>query len=172
MRATIMGLMVLGGLGLFATPSRAQAFTNNINDPFFQYYAWFLPRQAAMAAQPRANDQINAVAAARADVAIAERQGLYDATSPFGLDQYDPSQPFRREAVRARTSATGITSTSLAHGQADRRYFGRTGGYMPTARFYVPGSSKVPQSRRNPGGMFGMPYVPRGNYNINNPVGR
>lgn len=166
MRATIMGLMVLGGLGIFASPSQAQIPTN-LNDPFYQYYAWFLPRQAAMASQPRVNDQINAVAAARADVAISERQGLYEPTSPFALEQYDPSKPFQREAVRGRSrttglAATGMTSTNI-RGLGDARYFGRTGGYHPTARFYVPGHSTIPPSRsRNVMGGFGMPRVPGG----------
>ncbi|MFO0958119.1 MAG: hypothetical protein U0800_11940 [Isosphaeraceae bacterium] len=156
MRTTIMGLLVLGGLGIFATPGQAQ-IAPNLNDPFYQYYAWFLPRQAAMASQPRVNDQINAVAAARADVAMSERQGLYDPVSPFALDKYDPSQPFRREAVRGRTSAGGFATTNT-RGQGDTRYFNRSGGYHPTARYYVPGRSVVPPNRsRGMGGMGGVP---------------
>lgn len=159
MRTAIMGIMVLGGLGMFATPSQAQ-IPANLNDPFYQYYAWFLPRQAAMASQPRVNDQINAVAAARADVAISERQGLYEPVSPFALDRYDPSKPFQREAVRGRTGATGLTSTNV-RGLGDSRYFNRSGGYHPTARFYVPGRTAVPSGGRRgmPGG-FGMPSIP------------
>jgi len=163
MRRALFSLLVLGGFAALAPSSHAQ-FTNNLNDPFYQYYAWFLPRQAAMAAQPRVNDSINAIAAARSDVAQAERQ-LYNPVVPYG-DSGDPNQSFRREGARGRTpSGVGLPSTNVG-GRGDSRYFSRD-PYHPGARLTTQGRApSVPRGRGGMGGMGGM-----GGVSTPNPVG-
>jgi hypothetical protein len=155
----ILGLAVLGGLAAMSPESHAQ-LPNNLNDPFVQYYAWFLPRQAAIAAQPKVQDQINAVAAARAQVAAIDRSGLYNPTSPFSLDAGDPSQPFQRQGGRSSRGSAMYTSTNI-NGEGHSAYFNRTAAYHP---YYRPVRGQYIAPRTNVGGvargMMGVPTPP------------
>src|SRR5262245_16950315 len=94
MRRPILGLtIVLGVMALVPAEGRAQ-FIDGTGDPFFLYYGFYLPRQAALAATPRPEMTINNMAAIRQENALTERAGLYDPVSPFGSGAFDPSHPF------------------------------------------------------------------------------
>src|SRR5690606_29500925 len=109
----------------------AQFFgTGNTNDPFFQYYGFYLPRQAALAAQPRPQDSINALAAARQYSALTERASLYDPIQPFGT--YDPNLLFGgRGGVQFGGMATHGTNIN---GSGPSGYYNRTHTYFPGLR--------------------------------------
>ena len=88
MRRPMIGLAVAFGFSLLAPASQAQGF-GNFNDPFTFYYGFYLPHQAAIAAQPTPMDTINAVTAARQYNAPTNRTGMFDPVSPYGLDDPD-----------------------------------------------------------------------------------
>ncbi|HEV3121038.1 MAG TPA: hypothetical protein VGY53_04010 [Isosphaeraceae bacterium] len=86
-------LILAGAVGLsFAilTPgARAQVgFSPGFSDPFFLYYGYYLPRQAALAAQPTVQSQLNQVAVDRQNYALADRAGLF--TPPGNMFDVDP----------------------------------------------------------------------------------
>lgn len=139
MRRLLVGSAVLAAVATFATPGRAQVFPNNTvpgGDPFFLYYGFFLPRQAMLSLQPRPQDTVNALSAARQFSAQTERAGLYDPVSPFGADLYDPSRPFAGRATgrsRRPLPMTGVTGTNI-NGMGPAAYYSRTNGYYPSLR--------------------------------------
>lgn len=157
MRRTILMLAVFAGFSSFAGSSQAQ-IPPNLNDPFYQYYAWFLPRQAAMASQPKATDSINAIAAARSESAI-DRSGLYGGASPFGLDALDPSTPGsgRNRSAMSRPARTPSTLASTnTRGGGDSQHFGRVPGFH-NYRSGRSGAAPQISTRRGGGGMPSMP---------------
>jgi hypothetical protein len=108
------------------------------SDPFFLYYGFYLPRQAAMAASPPASlVSINALSAARQQQALTERAGLYDPLGGTLEDPFDPTQPFGSRSPRGRGRprlvASGITNTNI-NGQGPRGYYNRTLTYYPGLR--------------------------------------
>lgn len=133
MRPTLIGLAVVLGLGTFATTSHAQ---DGFSDPFFLYYSFYLPRQAALAAQPTPEDFIRYNNTQRQVDIQSERRGLYEPIGTIGLDELDPSRPYgvRSGSSRlVRTSASGLVSTNLTgHGPAS--HYNRTAAYYPTMR--------------------------------------
>lgn len=139
MRRLFLGLAIAWGISAFTLSSQAQTVLNPF-DPFFFYYGVYLPRQAALAAQPRVNDTINAAAAQRQVYAQTERSGLYDPIQPFGLEELDPSQPFTpqgrggaRRLSSGMRSATGVTNVNI-NGVGPPTYYGRAGAYFPGLR--------------------------------------
>lgn len=124
-------LLATFALLALGSESRAQFFgEGNMNDPFFQYYGFYLPRQAAMAAQPRAQDSINAIAAARQYTAMTERASLYDPIQPFGA--YDPNALF---GGRSASRSSGLASNgSNINGAGPGGYYNRTHTYFPGLR--------------------------------------
>ena len=88
MRRPMIGLAVALGFSLLAPASQAQGF-GNFSDPFTSYYGFYLPHQAAIAAQPTPMDTINAVTAARQYNAPTNRTGMFDPVSPYGMDDPD-----------------------------------------------------------------------------------
>lgn len=116
--------------GFLTSDAKAQFFGEGMNDPFFQYYGFYLPRQAAMAAQPRPQDSINAIAANRQYSAMTERASLYDPIQPFGT--YDPESLFGgRGGVRSGSMATHGTNIN---GSGPSGYYNRTHTYFPNLR--------------------------------------
>lgn len=131
MRRVLPSLAMVLGVLLLAQDARAQFFGNaNVNDPFFLYYGFYLPRQAAMAAQPRPQETINALAAARQYTALTERASLYDPIQPFGT--YDPNQLFG-ERAGARYGGMAVHGTNIS-GTGPSGYFNRTHTYFPGLR--------------------------------------
>lgn len=119
-------------------------------DPFSGYYSWFLPRQAAMAAQPTLNNQLNMYTAER----VASQNmpanglnsmdlaglGLAGANAP-SLDSDAPRNP------RPRLSSTGpIVENSMGKGLG--RYHSRAGSYYPTMRQGTYGNNGLPKTSR------------------------
>src|SRR6516162_11291980 len=96
-------LLILGvALGIclvFATPpATAQllgtGFANGGIDPFSFYYGYYLPHQAAVAAQTTPLDTLNQITAQRQINALQERAGLYDPISAYGEEELDPNRPY------------------------------------------------------------------------------
>lgn len=141
MRRPLLGLAVVLALAGTATESRAQ-FGNGQGlggDPFSLYYGFFLPRQAALAAQPGPQATIDAASAARQSYAVTNRSGLYDPASPFGLDDLDadPGADARGGSARSTYRAPrlgGMTDRNGLNGSAPPMYFNRTAGYFPSTR--------------------------------------
>src|SRR4051812_48216891 len=82
LRRPRLALAVTLAAGLFVPTTRANAQllggAGGGIDPFSFYYGYYLPHQAAIAAQPTALDTINQVTAARQFSAVTDRAGLYD----------------------------------------------------------------------------------------------
>lgn len=99
-------------------------------DPFSFYYGVYLPRQAALAAQPRVGETIQSYSADRQYSALTERAGLYDPVGNFGVQSFDPLQPLgrrgRERLPRARVG--GVVNTNI-NGQGPATYYSRTGFY-------------------------------------------
>ena len=137
-------LVVLAGLiasASWATDGRAQT-SSGFDDPFFLYYSYFLPRQAALAAQPNVSDTINANVAARQSYATTNRANLYDPNGGYGaFDGYDPNSVFDNPTARGRgagrsgpaLTSRGLPTTNIAgHGPA--LYYNRAALYHPSLR--------------------------------------
>ncbi len=162
-------LTVVLGLSSLAPQAGAQSIGAGFNDPFFQYYGFYLPRQAALAAQPTTPQMLNNVAVARQEVIQQDRSGLYDPiSSPFAPGPYNPSDPFsssRREPI-PRLSAAHIGGRS-ASTPAPTSAFNKTAQYYPTFR-----SSSAPNqnmARSNSSGSrgatsFSGPAIPGGGF--------
>jgi len=149
MRPTLTGLAVLLGLGLFATAASAQ--DGGFSDPFYLYYSFYLPRQAALAAQPGPEDEIRYNNAQRQIEVRSERAGLYEPIPAIGLDELDPMRPFGMRSGSTRmvhTSPMGMVSTNLT-GRGPSGYYNHVGSYYPTLRS---GSGTGRGARRGGGG--------------------
>ena len=118
-------------------------------DPFSGYYSWFLPRQAAMAAQPTLNSQLNMYTAERMASQNMPQNGLNNldlaglglagANTP-NLDSDAPRNP------RPRLSSTGpIVENSQGKGLG--RYHSRAGSYYPTMRNGTYSNNGLPKMR-------------------------
>lgn len=122
-----------------------------VADPFSGYYSWFLPRQAAMAATPTMNNQINQYTAERIDgmneslrssnsILSYANMGLGGPTNQGGFDDDRPRNP------RPRLSATGPMITNTA-GRGVSGYHDRAGSYFPTMRQSTYRNPGLPRSR-------------------------
>jgi hypothetical protein len=135
MRRLAIGCLVVLGLSAFASSSRAQFFGGSTDDPFFLYYGFYLPRQAAMAATPRPEMTVNAMAALRQQNAVTERAGLYDPVQPFGAGAFDPSRPFADRSNPRRYMAGGVASAGGAiNGSGPAGHYNRHSSYFPGMR--------------------------------------
>jgi hypothetical protein len=147
MRRIFVGLMVMVGLSAFAPEGRAQVLSN---DPFFLYYGYFLPRQAAIAATPLAQDTIRAYSAERQFTAVTERQGLYDPIQPFGVSDLDPNAPFAGRARGGRPARQGFVNLNL-NGTGPPQYYNRTQAYYPGLRTGRSNNANIPRGGRSAG---------------------
>ena len=160
MRRTVLtGLLLIAGISTTISNAVAQnvgggmggpSMGNIAADPFTGYYSWFLPRQAAMAAQSSVGSQLNAYTSDRvasqnmpqsnmSNLDLAGR-GLGGAGMP-SLDSDSPRNP------RPRLSSTGpIVENS--QGKGLNRYHGRSSSYFPTARKGTFANPGLPPSRR------------------------
>src|SRR5271156_4483833 len=105
-------------------------------DPFSFYYGYYLPHQAAIAAQPTPLDTINQVTAARQFTALSERAGLYDPISPYGEEDLDPPRPYsaRRGGEKIARPFSFPVTTSNLRGTGPALYYTRTARYYPQLR--------------------------------------
>jgi hypothetical protein len=130
MRRLFLGLAAVLGLSAAAPSARAQF---DFSDPMFLYYGWYLPRQAALAAQPRVEDTINAISANRQLNAMTNRSGLFEPSSLYD-SAFDPNNPFgartgsRQAALMARTGVM----TNHINGAGPARYYNRAAQYYPS----------------------------------------
>ena len=115
MRRSLLGLMVVVGFSMVGSEARAQ-IGGGINDPFFAYYSFYLPRQQAQALQPGPEATINAVTANRQYYASTNRNGMFDPNSAggdgFDSDEYFPGRPKKA----GRTSGSGGMGGRAVHG--------------------------------------------------------
>jgi len=165
MRRLLIGLAVALGCSLSAPSSRAQ-ISNNFNDPFTFYYGYYLPHQAAIAAQPTPMDTLNAVTAARQFNAPTNRTGMFDPVTPYGADELDPFAP---GAAGGKGRAMGNYHPSMnsnARGTGPALYYNRTARYFPgmkTGRGPNMNISVITPRRGGGGyGGGGMPSMPAG----------
>ena len=111
------------------------AFPNGGVDPFSFYYGYYLPHQAAIAAQPTSLDTINQVTAQRQFTALSERQGLYDPISPYGEDDLDPNRPYSARRGGDRGPDLHAPGDDVEHpGNRPGLYYSRTARYFPQLR--------------------------------------
>ena len=96
MRQTLLGLVVALGVSTVASEARAQVPFTSINDPFFAYYSFYLPRRVFLK---------GAVAGNGFQVGIVVRQG---ALCQNGLDQ-----PLGQETGTSSNGAPPGISTVL-----------------------------------------------------------
>jgi hypothetical protein len=149
MRRVFWGLAIV--LGLSASASTSYGQNGGFSDPFFLYYGFFLPRQAALATQQGPEMMINNQAAAMQQRALTDRAGLLDPLSNFGGDEFDMNRPFAdrsRGARFRRTPANGLTNTSI-NGSGPASHYNRTMSYYPTLRTgRMAARSNLPSSGR------------------------
>jgi len=131
MRRSLLGLMVALGFTFLGSDAHAQV----LNDPFFAYYSFYLPRQQAQALQPGPEATLNAVAANRQFYAATNRNGMFDPNSASnGSLDFGDDFTTRGNASR-RTSGSG--SGRAVHGGnlnglgPQGYYAGRLNGYFP-----------------------------------------
>jgi hypothetical protein len=89
MRRPLLGLVIALGLSAVSSEARAQVPFTNVNDPFFSYYSFYLPRQAAQAASPGPEATINAVTAQRQFYAATNRNGMFDPSGAASASEDD-----------------------------------------------------------------------------------
>ena len=180
MRRMLGILAVLALISATAKEGRAQS-SFAAGDPFFLYYGYFLPRQAAMAAQPRVEDTINAASINQQSYAMTNRSSLIDPVGGYGADRFADTGFLdgggRNRNGRAVTGPGGMTTVrsrasvpnTNIPGVGPQLYFNRTATFYPQMR---PGAGRGPN--RNlavagrgvraggtgmPGGV-GMPSMP------------
>ena len=130
MRFATSGLLIALGLSVLSTEVRAQAPIGGINDPFFQYYSIYLPRQQAQANAPGPEATINAVAANRQQYAATNRNGMFDPFnqgSAFGSGDGDDFSPTgggtRRRSISTAGGRYGVHGGNL-NGLGPQGYYG------------------------------------------------
>src|SRR5829696_3316821 len=115
-----LALAVVLGISVLGSAQRAHAQFGSFGgggDPFSLYYGYYLPHQAAIAAQATPLDTINAAQAARQTAAARDRTGLFDPISSFGDEDIDPTRPYGRSAnerlQRPHMFATSTTNARM-----------------------------------------------------------
>ena len=111
MRRSLLGLIVLLGASGLASEARAQVPFTNINDPFFAYYSYYLPRQQALANQPGPEATIATITANRQAYAATNRNDMFDTSAPtFDSDtgEFLPTAEFGSEVVRLTPAKSAV----------------------------------------------------------------
>ena len=113
MRHSLLGLLVVLGFSAMGSDARAQVGAG-INDPFFAYYSFYLPRQQAQALQPGPEAVINNWSAQRQAFAATNRNGMFDpnASATGSLDFGDD---FMSRTPKTR-KLTGVGGRYGVHG--------------------------------------------------------
>jgi hypothetical protein len=150
-----------------ASANQAQAQTAGVGtDPFSFYYGYYLPHQAAMAAQPHVGDQLNQIVATRQYTAQTDRTQLYDPISPYGDEEADPLRPYSNTArggTARQPMSFGYGNTNSAiSGSGPSGYYSRTARYFPSLRTGRGPNRNLAQmhtGRGGGGGGMGMPSM-------------
>ena len=140
MRHFPLGLVIALGLSAASSEARAQVPFSNVNDPFFAYYSFYLPRQQAQAMAPGPEATINAVTANRQQYAATNRNGMFD---PFGAgsgsgsldlgDDFSPNAAKLRRTLSATGGRYGVHGGNL-NGLGPQGYSGRLNSYYRDLR--------------------------------------
>jgi hypothetical protein len=136
MRRPLLGLVVALGISAVASEARAQVPFTNVNDPFFAYYSFYLPRQQAQAMSPGPEATINAVTANRQQYAATNRNGMFDPNSPsYGSfdtgDEFSMNPALRKRSISNRGTRYGVHGGNL-------NGLGPQGFYNSKLNFYYP----------------------------------
>jgi hypothetical protein len=131
MRRTLFGLVVLG-VAAVSSEARAQVPFTNVNDPFFAYYSFYLPRQQAQALSPGPEATINAITANRQQYAATNRNGVFDPNSAaFGTGEF--SDDFSSNGLVRRK---GVTTGGVSKHGGNLNGLGPAGYYNAANRYY------------------------------------
>ena len=140
MRRRSLGLLAaLLGLSAFASESKAQVPFTNVNDPFFAYYSFYLPRQQAQAASPGPEATINALTANRQQFAATNRNDFLD-PGGSGRDFFgNDSDNFALNSGARRRTISSMPSVSRfgnLNGLGPQGYYNKRelSSYYPTLR--------------------------------------
>jgi hypothetical protein len=137
MRRMLAVLTALAAVSAFAKEGHAQQV--GFSDPFFLYYGYFLPRQAAIANQPHVEDTINSAVASQQAYAQTNRAGLYDPAGGYGssdpFSSTDPLDSPNRRGTGGRAPmgvrSRGSIPTTNINGSGPALYFNRTAQHYP-----------------------------------------
>jgi len=105
MRLRSLALLVAFGVSGLAAECQAQVPFTNVNDPFFAYYSYYLPRQQAQANSPGPEATINAITANRQQFAATNRNDMFDPTAQardfFGSEtgEFSPNSGLRKRTL-------------------------------------------------------------------------
>jgi hypothetical protein len=119
MRFSLLGLVVALGVSAASSEAWAQVPFTSINDPFFAYYSFYLPRQQAQALQPGPEATINAVVANRQQYAATNRNGMFDPNNnasnslEFGDDFSSSGAMRRRISAQQGRFGSGVHGGNL-----------------------------------------------------------
>ena len=130
MRRSLLGLVVALAVSAASSEARAQVPFTNVNDPFFAYYSFYLPRQQAQALSPGPEATINAVTANRQLYAATNRNGMFDpnssGTGSLDSDEFSPNSGVRKRGGMSNQNgrfASGVHGGNL-NGLGPQGYFG------------------------------------------------
>jgi hypothetical protein len=126
MRRSLLGLVVVLGISAVSSEARAQVPFTNVNDPFFAYYSFYLPRQQAQAMSPGPEATINAVTANRQQYAATNRTDMFDPSgSRFGDEEHGFNTGSRKRTMSAMQGrfARGVHGGNL-NGLGPQGYYG------------------------------------------------
>lgn len=138
MRRLLLGLFASLGLLGVAGEARAQSAFTGINDPFFLYYGFYLPRQQAQALQSGPEATINAISAARQSYAATNRSDMFDPNGQ-GFNRFEQDADFLAGSGGRNRGPAGTGAQVARHGGnlaghgVPARY-NRYGNWHPTVR--------------------------------------
>ena len=134
MRRPLLGLVVVLGVSAVSSQARAQVPFTNVNDPFFAYYSFYLPRQQAQAMSPGPEATINAITANRQQYAATNRNGMFD-PSGSGVGTLDFGDEFSSNGVpRRRSTGTASRLAGNLNGLGPTGYYNGANRYFPGLR--------------------------------------
>jgi hypothetical protein len=107
----------------------------NINDPFFAYYSFYLPRQQAQALSPGPEATINAITANRQQYAATNRTDMFDPRAQAGAfgdtgSDFTPNAGVRKRTISAAPSRVG----GNLNGLGPQGRFNAANQYYPNLR--------------------------------------
>jgi hypothetical protein len=176
MRRLILAGLVGLGFAVVVPGAHAQVgFSPGFSDPFFLYYGFYLPRQAALAAQPTVTTQLNDVTAARQNLQMQDRQSALYGPMQSPFDPSNPEGPYGSFQGPGRQKIPRPPAHFAAPKNVNNRsipHFNELASKYPTARIGSSPNRNMANTRRASGGMgmmgMGMPGAPPG---VGAPVG-
>ena len=129
MRRSLLGLVAALVASTSWSEARAQVPFTNVNDPFFAYYSFYLPRQQAQALAPGPEATINAVTANRQQYAATNRNGMFDpnynGSGPLDIgDDFSPNAGGKRRNLSTQTGRFGGVHGGNLNGLGPQGYYG------------------------------------------------